>query len=388
MSSYSKLLSITISCAMLMIGCNEHHESDLVTIHVDVDRVSNIHETHIIKDVKLVTLQDSVDMVGDIYKIETMDSCLYLLDESGSTVHIYTMNGKHINTISHKGHGSNEYLSLTDFYLDKQAHTVNLLSRLDKRLLIYNSDGNKLLGTKTMPKAFCGITQFENGYVGYMGNYSEDEDQPFNFWLLDRNFNIVSHFGEINKHLESQRLLGLKPFSHLNNTLNVISEFCNDVEVVNNSDRHTAYRLDFGEAGMPVLKDKDYDEENMFLIKNTFITGPKQLQETDTNVLALVVYQGQYLMIVYDKSIGKASACTLEPYTNKYYLGFGEIVSMDEHAIYSIIDASRMYDYWVGHNKYNDFEEKYPEQIKKLRIDVKSVNPDGNPFVVIYELNI
>jgi hypothetical protein len=73
-----------------------------------------------------------------------------------------------------------------------------------------------------------------------------------------------------------------------------------------------------------------------------------------------------------------------EAYMGKYFFSFGNIISIDENAIYAIISASHIKEICIGKNQFNDFITKYPEQIKSLREKFPHVDEEGNPFLVIY----
>lgn len=91
-------------------------------------------------------------------------------------------------------------------------------------------------------------------------------------------------------------------------------------------------------------------------------------------------------MGVYDKKEGKSRVVSLDTYTDEYLISFGEVIGMDATAIYSLVPAWYLKDLWVGRNEYNDFEAKYPEQVKRLREKFDSVDEEGNPFLLIHYL--
>ncbi len=76
----------------------------------------------------------------------------------------------------------------------------------------------------------------------------------------------------------------------------------------------------------------------------------------------------------------------LESYTGKYLLPFGRVVRMTETEICTVVDADNIHDIWKGYNDFNNFESDYPLQVRNLRQDIKSINPEGNPFLVIYKI--
>lgn len=379
------ILSILLltNCTVTKIG------PAIWNVECDFSKISDVNDSGIITDVNIVSLQDTSVYLNEINKIAILDTIVYLLDKEKNSLYVFTNNGKYIHTISDQGHGANEYLMLSDFCIDKKKQTINVLSRLDKKIFIYDKFGKNLIEVKALPKQFFKIEKRKEGYIGYMGNYTADEQFPYNYWLMDENFSIIGQFGEINTNLESRVSNNLEPFSQYDGTLHVLSEFSRDVICLKDSDiqASTIYKYDFGKCNLPSLSSRDYaDDRKMFEIKNTYIANPIRFQETDRYILSLVLYQGQYKLIVYDKKKSMTEIVSLDAYTQKYLFSFGNVVYMNEKEIYTIIDAKNIYDVWIGYNEFNNFEKEYPSQVENLRKDIKSVNADGNPFLVIYKI--
>lgn len=381
--------TLFMGAALLFLMSCAEKEIEPTVIECDFNCISDINESRIITDVDIVSLQETPIAMGHISKMETLDSLIYLMDKKKNSLYILTKSGKYIHAISDQGHGANEYLRLNDFCIDKEKQTINILSRLDKKVFIYDKFGKNLIEIKALPKQFCKIMKRKGGYIGYMGNFTEDEHLPYNYWLMDENFTTVGQFGKINTNIESHALSSFEPFSKYGGTLYVLSEFSREITCLKDSDIQalTVYRYDFGEYNLPSLSKNDYaDDKKMFEVKNTYIANPILFQETNKYILALVLYQGRYNLIIYDKENHNPQICSLGAYTQKYLFNFGNIVSMNEIEICAIVSAECIYDVWKGDNEFNSFEEDYPLQVENLRKDIRAVNADGNPFLVIYKV--
>lgn len=373
---------------IILFICCTRPSVDMVIIKCDLDDISGIHESGLINDVEIVQLQDTNVYITQISKVESMDSNLYILDSKRDVIHIFTEEGKYINTISHKGHGANEYLELNDFFVDRENHTVNVLSRLNKKLFVYDKEGKNLLRTETLPKTFFNMTHGAAGYIGYSANYIEDESCPDNFWLMDKNFALTGHYSEINENLSSSMSASLRPFSRYNGATYMITQFSNEVNVIFDSDTEVqpAYMYDFGKYNLPDLSEEDYqDDMIMFKVKNLYVTNPLQVQETAQYLLALVRHNGQEYIVCYDKRTHEVKTLSLDVNKDKYFFSLGNVVNMFDEGLYASVEAKSMYDCWLGYNEYNDFREEYSLQVQNLRQYLKTVDPDGNPFLVIYK---
>ena len=56
----------------------------------------------------------------------------------------FNLQGKLLHKISRKGRGAEEYLQLSDMFIDSRNRTLNLLSRIDEKLLVFDVDEYRL----------------------------------------------------------------------------------------------------------------------------------------------------------------------------------------------------------------------------------------------------
>lgn len=222
-----------------------------------------------------------------------------------------------------------------------------------------------------------------------MGNYTEDASQPYNFWVMDKDFKIIGRFGKIEPKIESRTRTSFRPFSTYNGQTNILSEF--ERYVMNLQDVETeamiTYFPDFGSYNWPDVPDKTFrNDEEMFRLSNTYISYPDMFQETDKDLIWYVIKQGQPHLLVYDKERKAARSYVLSRYVGDLLMSFGQVTGMNQKEILTIHDAARLYDVWKGHNQYNDFEKLYPKQVRNLRRQISKIDPEGNPFLVIYQI--
>ncbi len=369
-----------------LAGCST--TANTSEIIYDMDHLVDIQKNGLIKDVSLVSLQDTSVYIGDITKVDALDTLIYILDQNKKGIYIFSDKGKYVSTISEQGHGAGEYLEVTDFFVDPEKKTVNILSRLNRKLYVYDIKGNGIQ-VISLPKTFNRIAKYADGFIGYMANYSEDRSQPHNYWIMDGNGKVVSHFGVIKNCIESRTRESFRPFSSHKGNLSISAEYERGIMTLSDGsdDAQTTYMLDFGKYNWPEIPDKDYNnDEKMFMLVNTHISDPDQFQETDSYLLSLVYVNGQPIIAAYDKESGKGKALSLANYIDDYMLGGGKPISISENEIFAIQDASGMYEVWKGGNEYNDFEKDRPTQVKNLRKRFKNIDEDGNPFLIIYHL--
>lgn len=370
-----------------MVSCKDA-TTEMMTISFDPNaETRSIFETGIIKDVELIRLESDSCTLGPIDKIICKDSLLYLLDRNiTKSVYIFTTKGKFVNKISKHGHGKHEYIQLWDIFFD-QNNQLCLLSRLDQKIIAFSPDGKRILGERKLPKMFSHIMPTTNGYVGYMLNYSQDSNLPYNVWTMDKDFNLLEGFSPISPNLESRSNAQVNTMSGYGEAMYFKPEYTNTIYQIKDGEMSERYHLDFGEKTFPDLSTISRENEREWMILTLQkVANVYHYAETEDNLLLDFIMDGQDYMGIYDKSSRTTEIADLDSYVDEFVFSFGTIRGMDESAIYSVVDYEGVYSMWVGHNQYNDFEKLYPKQVSNLRKLYPQMQETGNPFIVRYSL--
>ena len=385
---------IVAACNMALlaiVGCNNMQpagqETGIVSFH-NLDKHVELRDADIVGEVKLIHPERSI-VLGHVDKLLTHDTLLYVLDRQQMTVEVMTHTGRHVARIDRIGHGNGEYIDLTDIFIDSKGATLNLVSRNDRKLLVFDIAGHKLQSVKPLPKMFAAMRKTSTGYLGYMANYSEDKDHPYNFWTLDNELNLQDSYSKINPILESR----------YNADISALSQYGDRYDGICQMDRHIysldsgshffqPWVLDFGSLNLPEQSQADLnDEQKQFINQNRYISHVLRFQETEQYIMVFVLYQGQRNILVYDKSSKKTSRVLLSSTTATFYpLSFGNVVGADEHHIYATIDADDVRRICTGKTEYVDFESQYPKQVKALRQAVHYPFDNENSFIAVYQI--
>jgi len=328
-------------------------------------------------------------VIGNVSKIVLADSLLCILDRKAMMVNVLDMSGRRVYTISSKGHGYREYGDLSDFFVDKHAHTLNIVSRYDKKLLTYDLHCGKLKSVRKLPKMFSAMQKTPTGYMGYMANYTEDKTHPYNFWILNDSLKTQAGNVKISPMMESR----------YNSDRPAFSEYCGvsygvcqrDFNVYKFYNQHYTcmYHMDFDGLQLPDdFEEGQNDRETEMKTLMTHISDIERFQETKRYVFCLINFQGQRLLVAYDKQTEKISKYELDAcHSAVYPLTFGNVVGSDENHIISIVDALDVERLCKGKDQNNDYEKKYPKQIRNLRSLVNYPFNNNNPFVIVYTIN-
>lgn len=63
---------------------------------------------------------------------------------------------------------------LVDTLIDRKEKSLKLISRIDQKMLSYSLDGANLLKVDKLSKSFLNLSQMDDDFVGFSGNYIED----------------------------------------------------------------------------------------------------------------------------------------------------------------------------------------------------------------------
>jgi hypothetical protein len=349
----------------------------------------NIHDIGLIYDVEVLNLDCEEAIFGRIDKIIRYKNRIYLMDTyQTNSVIIYDTLGNFVNLIEDSGQGPNEYIQLSDIFINYEDETLNLLSRSDYKVLKYNLDG-KIIRVEKTPKWFTRMLKTKDGYLADVENdYYQNKDKPYNLWTLSNRMELQEGFFEMDPTWFSKQIGSRSVFSSYKDIIHYTANLDFNIYSLKNGKFSTTYRFDFGKWAWP----EEYKEYNKYeeLLngdgRKLYISCINHFQETSNHLIAEVVHQYQPRLCIYNKQTGKTLIAQEDSYRDKYLLPFGSIISTDEKAIYALIDAWQVKMFWNGKNEYVDFESNYPEQIKRLREKFPHVDEEGNPFLVIYKI--
>jgi hypothetical protein len=375
----------------LHTGCNTSLKNQAGDLIVPMDfskEPISVHEIGLISDVQVINLDCDKVIFGDVSKIVKYNNRIYLMDNRhNNAILIYDTVGNFVHSISKYGQGPEEYLQLSDIFINPDDETLNIISRIDKKMLKYDLDGNRLIKINKLPKAFTRVAKTENGYIGYMGNYGENSD-AYNVWVMSDSLKLLDSHFKIDPSWESRSFSDGTVFSSYKNQVYYIDPMMDyNIYRMMDSVLSVPYSFDMGSTTWPddAKKSDQYDRLSIER-RSELINRFYYFQETPHHLIAQVLYKGQYLLCVYRKETSESCLTGLNAYTGKYFFSFGTIIGMDESAIYTLVDASSMKRMAAGNDGYNDYESRYPEQVKRLREKFPDIKEDGNPFLIVYQI--
>lgn len=381
-----KLVLCILFVLLICFSCNEEEEIDTISFDLKQD-VQDIHTQQLFAGYQLVPLEtnDSV-LIGKIDKVVLWKDKLFVASfQKGQVVYAFDLRGHFLGKIGNQGRGPEEYIQLFDLFIDTVRNSLCFLSRVDQKLLEYDLNDFHLKKVRRLPRAFYRLYPWSGGFIGYMGNYTQDPKEPYNLWILDSSLHVVDKTLNIDEGWES-KTLNIKNLSSYNDTVYYIAPADFNIYQYSGGSVKISHRVDFGEFQLPE-KQISYEEYKKYSRQN-YVTRLERFQELKGYYVYEVIVEGQLRLCFYNKETGCKNICKPSVYTDKYFLPFGNIIDIQQQFIISYIPATKMHELLQGSNGYVDYEKDYPEQIQRMRNDLPAISEDSNPCIVLWKWNV
>lgn len=141
---------------LLLALCSCSTTSDITTNHINVNE--DYPESEFFSSYTYVKLQPSNPMITEISDIRMSNDRIFVTDKT-SKLFVFSKEGKFLNVLDKRGHGSNEYVEITDF--DIKNDTIYVLSRPQKKIYVYSYDG-KQVNTFELNDYYSGLRIMSN----------------------------------------------------------------------------------------------------------------------------------------------------------------------------------------------------------------------------------
>lgn len=167
------LLKLTLLSA-IALSCTSSKSSDdfeeILSIKATVNNSQTLLASDYFDEISYVPLETSDDyLLGYVGRMIVENNSIYLM--SGKSIYVFDLNtGKGTLNLSKLGNASGEYKSLFDFIVDKKSGNLELLDNNDRKIYIYDSEGN-FLSTHNLPfMPFSFYKKEQNMYSFYNSN--------------------------------------------------------------------------------------------------------------------------------------------------------------------------------------------------------------------------
>jgi hypothetical protein len=152
----NKNLIFTLFCVFVFFSCAENKKVQVFDIPVlkvsDLETVESIelYDTNYFDKVEFIKLETTDESIlGEISQIEIFENHIYILDRKGRSLKKFDLAGKYLHDIGRVGLGTEEYNTVTAFYINPNLKTINIYDPLKSSVLQYDFSGKYIKTTKS-----------------------------------------------------------------------------------------------------------------------------------------------------------------------------------------------------------------------------------------------
>jgi hypothetical protein len=165
----------------------------------NIDSVADFHSV-----IPLETSDNS--LIGNIKKVFLTDSLIVIFDDKINNILTFDYQGNYQYAIGSKGNGPNEYIRITDVFLDPSNNLLYLADGVRKQILQFDIAGN-FISSQASEYPLLSFYPFEEGYWGVI--HYEDKKRH-NLLLMDRELKTKQGYFSSTTRLP---LIASNPFS-------------------------------------------------------------------------------------------------------------------------------------------------------------------------------
>ncbi len=145
---------IIVIFSFVTFSCKKKESVTIETI-INLEKEISVKASDISRDLKIIKLENSDScLLANIRKIEFVDSLIYILDDVFKGVYVFSFTGKLVQKFSKEGRGPGEYLSLDDFFIDRDANVLELFDRINMRIYKYKLENFEFIHKIDIPLNF------------------------------------------------------------------------------------------------------------------------------------------------------------------------------------------------------------------------------------------
>lgn len=286
------------------------------TLKIDPDKVSTINLSTFADSIWMVPLESTPNCIFSLAsKILIDDGLMFIADyQDSEALFCFSKQGKFIFKIDRKGRGPGEYISLTDFTLDKTKNRIIIADRESQSLLLFDYEGRYLNTIK------CGL-YFD--YLAHLGgnelllmtdhstNLSLPQGKQYQALIYDYRENRVTQ-GFIEFDAASQR------FQNIIGIYNCISESTPNphfyvtgtrtIWTTRNDSLLKMLDVSFGNKNLPddFLDKTSYEKQEEYYRAGTYIQGFDNFQVIGNWIICHYVYMRQNRSVFINLNSGQS----------------------------------------------------------------------------------
>jgi len=316
---YTIITSVLILNLLFAYGCksnpNNILENDLIPIELDniKDSVSFFDFFSKIEIIPLETINNSLLSQMNFVKVIPYEGFIYILDTKQHLIQKFDSNGKYISTINKRGRGPGEYSLLSDFGIDSQNRTIELLCPTGI-LNRYTIDEVDFIESLTIKDSTKSTHLFERLSDDLYIFFSIFNDKKLLYYSTKENKIVKTEYTLPDYILLKSTLkFALSPFVRFNDTVRFYEGHNGYVYSIDTTSLSISakYKWDFGKYSFKLSEIPEYENDIYYYrLSNTisfkYASSFLLCTESDRFIISNFNFRGRMMTLAYDKSLNKS----------------------------------------------------------------------------------
>jgi hypothetical protein len=218
MNKIKNILSI-LTIVSILIGfksCREKNTDEIevkyLQINVNIDDAKIISANQWFSSIELIPLETREEsLIGQYKKVIFYEGKFFILDSKQAIIFVYSADGDYLlSSLSKKGQGPGEYMSILDFDINKETNTIEILDASSYKIKKYDIEFN-YLSDWTLPQELLPFTCFKilpyDRYAFYYGPIEKKQESIRIFSAPDKRIikRLGSHLFKIEDIVTTQK---------------------------------------------------------------------------------------------------------------------------------------------------------------------------------------
>ena len=377
---------IIIICSTCCVCCDKsQHMQPANVINIDVENIDTTFDITQLLDFNdkqdLIVLETNDDsLIGDVSNVIIVKNRIFIIDNITHSINVYDLNGRFKYKIQHQGRASNEYIEMTDVYINPS--NIYVLDNSGNKIVVYNLMGSYEY-TIDISDYWANNIFVINDIIYLVNKWSESTTGLYRLFMIDKQGKLLSKqlpFKEkdCNRYYSEESAYAISDMTYLcYPSDNVI------YTILDNGQCKSYLNIDFQEQAMPSeYQTMELMETIKYGIHDKYIYGVERIASSSRYLFISYRYQSERYNTIYDnqtkeyhniKSLNGKNSFHLP--LNKYYITDNYLVAYVDANTFFVTTKYSLND--INH------EDEFISQVRNIE---KRVKDNDNGVLLLHKL--
>jgi len=368
----------------------QRNSTNLETIEINNLQYSKYHNfDNDIKEIIHVKLENNKSFVGSFDKIIKKGDSIFIADYKFSkAIFCFNIKGKFLFKISHLGESSQEYMAISDFFVDIKNNSIGVLDPSKNNIKMYSMQNYlyiktlDFLGNKTIATRIA--YNNENFFVTRNNECDFTDFNCYNFSVF-KDGHLLYEDLPVHQSLKNNSYIKQRYFS-VNQDVVYFNPIYNDtIYSYENGNFNSKYFIDFGKHKLPnnIKYSKENDLDNIIFkhcMKKDLTWGIEFFAHTDNMLYTMFNIANKSYSVFYNPKT-KKGVKFFGFQSTKYHLSSVQYAS-DNYFI-CVTSLETLLDF---KNFYLKADDDFKIKNKRLYEEIKDLNQNDNDLLTLFKL--